>query len=167
MKTKDITISAMMAALVFIGTFFFKIPSPFGYTHLGDCFIILTVILLGYKKGCFAGMIGAGLADFIGGYMEWVLPTVIIKGIYAFIIGMLICKLGKENKLVWIGSCMVAGIFHVAAYSLVRCFIYGPGAAITCIPTLTGQTYIGVTLGIILAITFKKAGIDRLAASRI
>lgn len=28
MKTKDITLTGLMAALIFIGTFFFKIPSP-------------------------------------------------------------------------------------------------------------------------------------------
>ena len=63
MKTKDITLTGLMAALIFIGTFFFKIPSPFGYNHFGDGFMLLTVFMLGYKKGAFAGAIGAGLAD--------------------------------------------------------------------------------------------------------
>lgn len=50
MKTKDITLTGLMAALIFIGTFFFKIPSPFGYNHFGDGFMLLTVFMLGYKK---------------------------------------------------------------------------------------------------------------------
>ena len=41
--TLDISIIGLMSALVFVGTYFFKIPSAFGYTHLGDCMIILTV----------------------------------------------------------------------------------------------------------------------------
>ena len=40
-------ITGLMAALVFTGTYFFKIPTAFGYTHLGDCMIILTVCLFG------------------------------------------------------------------------------------------------------------------------
>ena len=49
-----------MAALVFTGTYFFKIPTAFGYTHLGDCMIILTVCLFGTRRGMLAGAIGAG-----------------------------------------------------------------------------------------------------------
>lgn len=30
--------------------------------------MLLTVFMLGYKKGAFAGAIGSGLADLIGGY---------------------------------------------------------------------------------------------------
>lgn len=40
--TLDMAITGLMAALVFTGTYFFKIPTAFGYTHLGDCMIILT-----------------------------------------------------------------------------------------------------------------------------
>ena len=43
--TLDISIIGLMSALVFVGTYFFKIPSAFGYTHLGDCMIILSAYL--------------------------------------------------------------------------------------------------------------------------
>ena len=76
---KDIAVVGLMIALVFIGTFYFKIPTAFGYTHLGDCMIILATCLLGTKKGAIAGALGAGLADFIGGYTAWVLPTMAFK----------------------------------------------------------------------------------------
>ena len=42
-SASELAYTGVMAALVFIGTYCFKIPSPFGYTHLGDCMIILTV----------------------------------------------------------------------------------------------------------------------------
>ena len=47
---KDIAVVGLMIALVFTGTFYFKIPTAFGYTHLGDCMIILATCLLGTKK---------------------------------------------------------------------------------------------------------------------
>lgn len=53
--TLDISIIGLMSALVFVGTYFFKIPSAFGYTHLGDCMIILTVCLFGTRRGVLAG----------------------------------------------------------------------------------------------------------------
>ena len=75
---KDIAVVGLMIALVFIGTFYFKIPTAFGYTHLGDCMIILATCLLGTKKGAIAGALGAGLpissADTQLGYcLQWLL----------------------------------------------------------------------------------------------
>lgn len=91
--TLDISIIGLMSALVFVGTYFFKIPSAFGYTHLGDCMIILTVCLFGTRRGVLAGAIGAGLSDFLGGYAVWVLPTMLLKGLWAFIAGTIAYKL--------------------------------------------------------------------------
>ena len=53
--TKEITKIAMMAALVFIAIYSLKVPSLHGYTHLGDCMIFISVLLLGGKKGSIAG----------------------------------------------------------------------------------------------------------------
>ena len=78
LKTSDITVTAAMAALVFLGTYVFKIPTISGYIHLGDCMILLTVVLFGTRKGAVAGAIGAGLSDLLGGFAYWVLPTILI-----------------------------------------------------------------------------------------
>ena len=63
MTVKDITVTALMAALVFAGTYYLKIPIPAmgGYIHLGDSMIFLTVCILGKKEGAIAGAIGAAL----------------------------------------------------------------------------------------------------------
>lgn len=66
--TLDMAITGLMAALVFTGTYFFKIPTAFGYTHLGDCMIILTVCLFGTRRGMLARSHRSRLSDFIAGY---------------------------------------------------------------------------------------------------
>ena len=88
--TKEITKIAMMAALVFIATYSLKVPSLHGYTHLGDCMIFISVLLLGGKKGAIAGGIGASLADLVGGYMVWIVPTFFIKFVMACIMGLFV-----------------------------------------------------------------------------
>lgn len=151
MKTKDITITAMMAALVFAGTYFFKIPVPFGYCHLGDGMILLTVILFGWKKGLGAGMIGAGFSDLLGGYTAWVIPTMLIKGGWVLILAFFLGWLGKEKKAVWILGSTVGGIFHVAAYSFANIALYGVGASLSELPFLLIQTICGIITGILAA----------------
>ena len=54
-KSRNLTKTAMMAAIVFVGIYLIKVPVPNGYTHLGDCFIFLGVLLLDRKRGAQAG----------------------------------------------------------------------------------------------------------------
>ena len=88
-STKNLTKVAIMSALVCIATYFFKIPSLNGYTHLGDSMIFMSVLILGWKRGALAGGIGAALADFLGGYMQWVIPTFLIKISMGIIMGLI------------------------------------------------------------------------------
>lgn len=151
MKTKDITVTAMMAALVFAGTYFFKIPVPFGYCHLGDGMILLTVILFGWKKGLGAGMIGAGLSDLLGGYTAWVIPTMLIKGGWVLILAFFLGRFGREKKAVWVLGSAAGGIFHIAAYSLVKLPLYGVEASLAELPFLIVQTVCGIIIGVAAA----------------
>ena len=109
-STLDISIIGLMTALVFIGTYFFKIPSAFGYTHLGDCMIILTVCLFGTRRGVIAGALGAGLSDFIGGYAIWVLPTMLLKGLWALVAGWIAYKLLPGFRYSWLVGAIVGGM---------------------------------------------------------
>lgn len=165
MKTKDITITALMAALVFVGTYFLKIPLPFGYTHLGDGLIILTVMVLGWKKGMAAGMIGAGLADLLGGYVAWVVPTAVLKGGWALIMGLLMYKLGNGKKLYGIIGAVAGGVFQIIGYTLVRVGLYGYAAAMTSLPILAGQTICGIVIGLVLTAACEKTGVFKRLAS--
>lgn len=78
-KTKDIVMTALMAALVFVATYLIRIPNPAtgGYSHLGDCMIFLAVVLMGRRNGALAAAIGGGLSDFLAGAPMWILPTLV------------------------------------------------------------------------------------------
>ena len=124
-RTVDITVTAAMAALVFLGTYIFKIPTISGYVHLGDCMIILTVALFGMKKGAVAGAIGGGLSDFIGGYFYWVVPTLLIKCMWALVMGLIMHKILKDRKGAFLIGAVSGGVLHIIAYTLVRAALYG------------------------------------------
>ena len=104
--------TALMTAFVFITTSIIKIPIPFtsGYIHAGDMCIFIAGILLGPLYGGFAAGIGSAMADFLGGYGQWVLPTFIIKTIMGMMIGYF-AKSDKNVKpyivtamLIWVSS---------------------------------------------------------------
>ena len=151
-KIKDMVYTALFAALVCVATFIIKIPSPAtgGYTHLGDGFIFVAVIL-GKKNGARAGAMGAALADIIGGYSFYALPTFIIKGIMALIMGAMIEKLPSSVKYRWIVGAIMGSIWQVLGYYVVGSMFVG--SFITTISEIPGNV-IQSASGIILSAAF-------------
>jgi uncharacterized membrane protein len=152
-KIKDMVYTALFAALVCVATFIIKVPSPItgGYTHLGDGFIFVAVILLGKKNGAWAGSIGAALADIIGGYSFYALPTFIIKGFMALIMGSMIEKLPSKIKNKWIAGAVMGSLWQVLAYYLVGSLFVGN--FITTISEIPGNV-IQSAAGIIVSAAF-------------
>lgn len=152
MKTKDLTLTGLFAALIFAGTYFFKIPTGFanGYTHLGDGLLILAVLILGWKRGTIAAAIGMGLSDFIGGYFIWVIPTVIFKTIWAFTIGLFAYKLFKGKLFGWYLGAIIGGGLQIICYTSFKIYMYGSDAALLSLPLLTAQTVIGIILATVV-----------------
>lgn len=145
--TLDVAIIGLMSALIFVGTYFFKIPTAFGYTHIGDCMIILTVCLFGTRRGVLAGAIGAGLSDFIGGYAIWVLPTMLMKSLWALIAGYIMYHMLPNHKYSWLIGAIIGGIVHTIGYVLVNVIFYGSAAAAVEILPNSIQSAAGVILG--------------------
>ena len=158
-RTIDLTVTAAMAALVFLGTYIFKFPTISGYIHLGDCMILLTVALFGMKKGAIAGAIGGGLSDLIGGYTYWVVPTLLIKCMWAMVMGVIMHKLLKDRKGSFLIGAIAGGILHIIAYTLVRAVLYGGKTAIIEIPGLAFQTGAGIVIGFVIYQLLKKSGV--------
>ena len=158
-KTKDLTKMSLMAALVFFGTFFIKIPSISGYTHLGDCMIFVSVLILGWRKGAVAGGIGAALADLLGGYTQWIIPTLFIKAIMAIIMGMITEKLFPNLRFGWLIGATVGGIFQIVGYTFVRILLYGTAMGFVELPMLILQTVSGVALSLVLVTTLLQTNI--------
>ncbi len=97
-STKKYVLTGLMTSLVFVLTFLVKIPVPYtsGYIHLGDSMIYVSVILLGPVFGAFASGVGSMLADITGGFLQYALPTLIIKALMALVMGLILS--GKTRK---------------------------------------------------------------------
>ncbi|MCI5481280.1 MAG: ECF transporter S component [Lachnospiraceae bacterium] len=149
---KQLTKTAMMAAIIFVCTFTFKIPNVItgGYTHLGDCCIFIGVMVLGRKHGTAAAAVGAALSDLLGGFFVWVVPTFIIKGIMAFVMGTIVEKVLPERKGNWLIGAVVGGICQIIGYTAVKVVMLGTAAALATTPTITAQTTIGIIIAAVV-----------------
>lgn len=162
MKTKELTKTGIMAAIIYLSIYFLKIiPTPNGYTHLGDCMIFISVLILGRKNAALAGGIGAALSDALGGYMQWVVPSFFIKAIMAYIMGLVVEKLLPDLKYNWLIGAITGGVIQVILYTIVKIFLFGLSYAITRIPFITLQTVCGIVFAAILITIFEKNGLIR------
>ncbi len=151
-KTKTLVMTALMAAIVFVATYLIKIPNPAtgGYSHMGDCMIFLAVLMLGRKNGAIAAALGGALSDLLAGAAVWVLPTLVIKYIMAYIMGTVIKSNPQAHKLQLAGS-IIGGIFQIIAYTLVKIVMLGMAPAVASIPNVTIQTTVGVVIFMVLS----------------
>lgn len=116
-RTKDLVLTGLMIALIYLAGSIIKIPSIGGFVHIGDCMVFLSVIILGKKRGAIASAIGMFLVDVLGGYYLWAPFTLLIKGCMAYIAGSFIEKINiRNNTLKYIISFSIASIFMVIAY---------------------------------------------------
>ena len=157
-KSRSLTKTAMMAAIVFVGIYLIKIPVPNGYTHMGDCMIFLGVLLLGRHRGAQAGAVGAAFSDILGGYMHWAVPTFFIKFIMAYIMGMFVEKWMPNFRWNWILGAVVGGLMQCVLYTACDCVMFGLAYGIAGIPSIVMQTFNGIVFLCVLAAVLSKSG---------
>lgn len=114
-----------------------------GYT-LGRAFV-LSVLLLG-PLGIPAAAVGSMLSDLIGGYMVYVLPTLLIKGLVALVAWKL-CR--KDQPLLALLSFLLAEAVMVLGYFLLEWALYGVASAAAAIGPNVVQGIAGVLIGML------------------
>ena len=168
-SSKSIAVYALMTALVAVATIAIRIPMPAtdGYLNLGDAFVLFCGVVFGPIAGLIAGGIGSALADLIGGYAHWMLPTFLIKGLEGALAGGLffLLKKGRLNRFVAAGIVSVlAFVEMVAGYFFASWVMKGSAAvAWTSVPGNLAQGGVGAVLAMaLLFATSKIRGLNEL-----
>ncbi len=134
-STSTLAISGMLAALVALATLLLKLPVPItqGYVHLGDALILFSAMLVGPFAAPLGG-IGSAMADLIGGYGFYVLPTLCIKALVGFLASRRLRLDGEHALLRCALTFCVAELAMVAGYLIYESFTFGFAAALAAAP---------------------------------
>ncbi len=154
--------SALFAALVFAGTQFIRIPLPFGYFNLGDCFILLSAFIIGGPYAIVASALGAVLADILSGYAIYSPATLIIKTLMVIAV-MRLCNNKKhkaKTQLLIIGA-TVAELIMVCGYFIYDVIIYGFAGAVASVFGNSMQGVFAVIASVIVIKVLEHSGIMR------
>ena len=148
------TYTAVFSAIILFSTLFVKFSTGLGegYIHFGDCFIYLSACILPFPYCLIAGAIGGALADILGGFAIWAIPTAIIKILIALPFA-LVCKKEKSEKILNKRTTlmpMVSGIITILGYFIAECILYSVASATL---SIIGNTIQAIASGILFYIT--------------
>ena len=120
-------ISGAFAAIITVLTLFVKIYTVNGYIHLGDSVIYLAACILPFPYALIAAGLGGALADTLGSFAIYSVPTFIIKVLITLPYTPKSKRiLTKRNSLMVIP----AGIITVVGYFITGWIFFGWSGAV-------------------------------------
>jgi len=151
----------LFIALVAVCTMIVRYPIPQtnGYVNLGDSMVLLSASFFGPVGGFIAGGIGSALADILGGFPQWAMWTLIIKGIEALLVAGLIIILRVQKKrisLPLILCFIIATAWMVLGYFIAETIMYDEKAALAEVPFNILQAFGSVVLATLMYPVFNK-----------
>ena len=146
--TQELVFTALMTALVFVAPYLPHIPIPLGYAHLGDAVIFLLALLTPRRSALFSACVGSALADLLGGFAIWIVPTLVIK----FVMAEIVYRIGRRGDAIAprvsiIAALLLSIIWMATAYTLGGAVLYASMSA--ALASTPGPIMEGLVNGII------------------
>lgn len=161
--TRDMVVTALLTALVFVSTFFIHIQLPImasgGLVHLGNVMLFAIAIVFGKQKGAIAGAVGMALFDLSSGWAVWAPFTFIIRGVMGYMIGAIAWSKGRDGNsfVINLFAIVLSAIWMIAGYYVSEVILYGNWIApMASIPGNITQLVIGAAVGLPFAKVLKK-----------
>jgi len=166
MKTRQLALTGLMIALVFVITRYFQVPIPQtkGYFNLGEAGIYMAAVLFGPRVAALAGGIGSALADLTSGASQFALFTLLIKGVEGLLVGLIAAggrrpgaRRGQMRARVL--GMLLGGLVMVVGYFVTEAFLLGLGipAALVEVPYNVVQVAVGAVAGLVASAAVERA----------
>lgn len=138
MSTKKLTRLAMLTALTTALSLLFVLPVPQtkGVVTLCEAGIYTTALLLGGPSGAIVGSLSGGMIDFLSGYPEWALFSILIHGCQGYITG-------RFRHYPLLAFCL-GSVTMILGYAAATTIMFGFGAGIASILSNSVQNVFGI-----------------------
>lgn len=125
-STRELVVTGLAIALVFVATLFINLRLPIGQgglIHLGNVPLFLVAIVFGKRTGAIAGAFGMGLFDLMGGWTPWAPATFLIVGLMGYTVGSI--AEWKDTTIGYGIAIAIACAIKVVGYYIAEALIYG------------------------------------------
>ena len=155
MKTKELVLSALFIALVFLATAFLRIPSPditgAGQVHTGTALVFVISVAFGPKMGAISSL-GMVLFNVMFGLVLWAPINAVSRPIMAFIFGGIAHMAGAGGKKIYLNviAAVVGGLWLVGTMYVGQIVMFGVPWAVPAafIPNNAMQIVLALLLGL-------------------
>lgn len=161
--TFRLVFSGLLAAVVCVMTMISIPLSATGYANLGDCFVILSGVVLGPVYGPLAAGVGSMLADLFLGYTVYAPATFVIKGLMSLAVALII---GKKTQLSGVTAVLktalaaiLAEVIMLAGYFSYESVLYGVKTALAAALGNTLQGVVGAVSATIVCTVLSASGV--------
>lgn len=151
-QTKKLVLLAILTALSLVLAFI-HVPTPTGFVTLLDVGVFFTAFYFGKKEGAIVGGLSGLLIDFLLGYPQWALFSLIFHGAQGYFAGW-------KGTRRFVGICL-ASLSMVGGYFVASSFMYNVAEAATGIVGNIAQNTVGLVVGYLLAQAVSKIGVER------
>ncbi|MCW4016466.1 MAG: ECF transporter S component [Candidatus Bathyarchaeota archaeon] len=149
----QISLMAVMSALVSVGTLIVQIPNTMGgYFNVGDVMIFVAALTFGPLVGGVAGGLGSAIADVIS-FPVFAVPTLVVKGLEGLLAGLVTSKKSVFRDVL---AVVIAGTEMIIGYFLVEVYLWGVGSALAEVPANIAQIAVGGLVGIPIALVLRR-----------
>lgn len=171
-KLYNIVLTSVFTAIITVMTFYIKVPSHNGYIHLGDSVIYLAACLLPMPYAVLCASLGGMLADALGGYVIYIIPTLIIKGFLALVFNSKSDKILTKRNVIgvtiataitiigyYIAEVVIVSVSSAADVGIFFEKLFSPvpwSAALYCIPGNITQAVGSAVVFFLIAIALDK-----------
>ena len=165
MKTKQLTIGAVLIAINIVLSYVAKLPTPTGFVSLVETGIFIGAWHFGSKMGLAVGGLTGFLLDLFAGYPQWMFFSLIIHGTEGWIIGHYNVK--KTVGIRILGN-FLGGLAMVVGYWVAGSFLLwvtggskmslqsAALAGLTDVPANIVQVLVGFILALIVSVPLRK-----------
>lgn len=138
MSTKKLTTLAMLTALTTALSLLFVLPVPQtkGVVTLCEAGIYTTALLLDGPSGAIVGSLSGGMIDFLSGYPEWALFSILIHGCQGYLTG-------RFRHYPLLALCL-GSVTMILGYAAATTIMFGFGAGIASILSNSLQNVFGI-----------------------
>ena len=165
MKTKQLTIAAVIVAINIVLSYVAKMPTPTGFVSLVETGIFIAAWHYGSRTGAMVGGLTGLLLDLLAGYPQWMIFSLLIHGGEGWVIGKygLNPSIGKR-----VFGNFLGGLVMVVGYWLAGSFLIwlnggakmqlGPAflAGLADVPANIMQVLAGFILALLLSVPLRK-----------
>ena len=156
MKTKQLTIAAVIVAINIVLSYVAKIPTPTGFVSLVETGIFIAAWHYGSRTGAMVGGLTGLLLDLLAGYPQWMIFSLLIHGGEGWVIGKygLNPSIGKR-----VFGNFLGGLVMVVGYWLAGSKMQlGPAflAGLADVPANIMQVLAGFILALLLSVPLRK-----------